>query len=144
MFHSITVPTSVSLNTPVTGTANSGEVKYYNFPFHSSGITLRLDVFQGSIIAYASYTTDAPNTQRGYNWTLQATVYDDLYFSPAPGSTVYVALHGIQSSNSFRVGAIMQDFTTTGKIGTCHRFYIDVCVCVCLLHSKGPLSEART
>ena len=130
MLSSPTVPTSVSLNTPVTGTANSGEVKYYNFPFHSNGITLRLDVFQGSIIAYASYTTDAPNTQRGYNWTLQATIYDDLYFSPAPGSTVYVALHGIQSSNSFRVGAIMQDFTTTGKIGTCHRFYIDVCVYV--------------
>ena len=140
MVSSPTVPTSVSLNTPVTGTANSGEVKYYNFPFHSSGITFRLDVFQGSFIAYASYTTDAPNTQRGYNWTLQATIYDDLYFSPAPGSTVYVALHGIQSSNSFRVGAVMQDFTTTGKIGTCHRFYINVCV----LCSKGPLSEART
>ena len=97
------------------GTANSGEVKYYNFPFHSSGITFRLDVFQGSIIAYASYTTDAPNTQRGYNWTLQTAIYDDLFFSPAPGSTVYVALQGTQSSNSFRVGVVMQEFTTTGK-----------------------------
>ena len=116
LFHPVAVPTNVSLNTPVTGTANNGEVKYYNFPFHSSGITFRLDVFQGSIDAFASYTTDAPNTQRGYNWTVQATIYDDLFFSPAPGSTVYVALHGIQSSNSFRVGVVMQDFTTTGKI----------------------------
>ena len=114
MVSSPTVPTSVSLNTPVTGTANSGQVKYYNFPFHSSGITFRLDVLQGSLVAYASYTTDAPNTQRGYNWRVQATIYDDLYFSPASGSTVYVALQGIQSSNSFRVGAVAQDFTTTG------------------------------
>ena len=110
-----TVPTSISLNTPVTGTANSGEVKYYNFPFHSSGITFRLDVFQGSIVAFASYTTDAPNTLRGYNWTVQTAIYDDLFFSPEPGSTVYVALQGIQSSNYFRVGVVMQDFTTTGK-----------------------------
>ena len=119
------VPTTVSLNTPVTGTANNGEVKYYNFPFHSSGITFRLDVFQGSIDAFASYTTDAPNTQRGYNWTVQATIYDDLFFSPAPGSTVYVALQGIQSSNTFRVGVVMQDFTTTGKIIVLysHRLY---------------------
>ena len=109
-----TVPTSVSLNTPVTGTANSGEVKYYNFPFHSSGITFRLDVFQGSVVAYASYSTDAPNPQRGYNWRVQATIYDDLFFSPAPGSTVYVALQGTLSSNSFRVGVVAQDFTTTG------------------------------
>ena len=114
MFHSVAVPTTVSLNTPVTGTANNGEVKYYNLPFHSSGITFRLDVFQGSVDAFASYTTDAPNTQRGYNWRVQTTIYDDLFFSPAPGSMVYVALQGIQSSNSFRIGAVAQDFTTTG------------------------------
>ena len=116
LFFLYIVPTSVSLNTPVTGIANSGEVKYYNFPFHSSGITFRLDVLQGSIDAYASYTTDAPNTRRGYNWTVQTAIYDDLFFSPAPGSTVYIALQGIQSSNSFMVGVVMQDFTTTGKI----------------------------
>ena len=114
-FSSPTVPTSVSLNTPVTGTANSEEVKYYNLPFHSSGITFRLDVLQGSMDAYASYSIDAPNTQRGYNWTVQNATYDDVYFSPAPGGIVYVALQGIQSSNSFRVGAVPQDFTTTGE-----------------------------
>ena len=131
MFYSVTVPSSVSLNTPVTGTASSGEIKYYNFPFYSSGITFRLDVFQGSIDAYASYTTDAPNTQRGYNWTVQATIYDNLFFSPAPGSTVYVALQGIQSSNSFRVGVVMQDFTTTGKIIVLysHRLY-ELYICI--------------
>ena len=111
-----TVPTNVSLNTPVTGTTNSGEVKYYNLPFHSSGITFRLDVFQGSVVAYASYTTDAPNLQRGYNWTVQNVTYDDVYFSPAPGGTVYIALQGSQNSNSFRVGAVAQNFTTTGNI----------------------------
>ena len=113
-FHFVAVPTSVSLNTPVTGTTNNGEVKYYNFPFHSSGITFRLDVLQGSVDAYASYITDAPNLQRGYNWTVQNVTYDDVFFSPAPEDTVYIALQGIQSSNSFRVGAVAQNVTTTG------------------------------
>ena len=116
LFFLYIVPASVSLNTPVTGTANNGEVKYYNIPFHSSGITFRLDVFQGSVVAYASDVTEAPNTQRGYNWTVQNATYDDVFFSPAPGGTVYVTLQGIQNSNSFRVGALAQNFTTTGNV----------------------------
>ena len=114
--HSLAVPTNVSLNVQVNGTANNGEFKYYNFPFHSNGLTFRLDVFQGSIIIFASYTTDSPNTQRGYNWTTQTTIYDDLFFSPASANTVYVALQGSQSSNSFRIGVVAGDFTTTGII----------------------------
>ena len=120
MLSSPTVPTSVSLNTPVTGTANSGEVKYYNFPFHSSGITLRLDVFQGSFIAYASDMTDAPNTQRGYVWQIQTSSYNDLFFNPSslgrrPGNTAYIAVEGRNSFNSFSVGAVSENMTTTGQ-----------------------------
>ena len=113
--HYLAVPTNEQLNVAVTGSANSGELKYYNFPFHSSGLTFRLDVFQGSIIAYASHTTESPKPERGYNWTTQTTIYDDLFFSPASGSTVYVVLQGTQSSNSFRIGAIPEDFTTIGE-----------------------------
>ena len=120
MLSSPTVPTSVSLNTPVTGTANSGEVKYYNFPFHSSGITFRLDVLQGSIIAYASDVTDAPNTQRGYVWQIQTSSYDDLFFNPSslgrrPGNIAYIAVEGRNSFNSFSVGAVSENRTTTGQ-----------------------------
>jgi len=114
------IPTNVSLNVQVNGTANNGEFKYYNFPFHSNGLTFRLDVFQGSIIIFASYTTDSPNTQRGYNWTTQTTIYDDLFFSPASANTVYVALQGSQSSNSFRIGAVAGDFTTTAMSPVLH------------------------
>jgi len=112
--HSLAVPSNEPLSVTATGSANSGELKYYNFHFHSSGLTFRLDVFQGSIITYASHTTESPNPQRGYNWTTQTAVYDNLFFSPASGSTVYVVLQGTQSSNSFRIGVIAGDFTTTG------------------------------
>ena len=114
--HSLAVPTNQSLNTQVTGSANNGEFKYYNFPFNSSGLTFRLDVFQGSVIAYASHTTESPKPQRGYNWTIQTDIYDDVFFSPASGSTVYVVLYGLQSSNTYRIGAVPEDFTTVGKL----------------------------
>ena len=119
MFHSVAVPSSVSLNIPVTGTANSGEVKYYNFPFHSSGITFRLDVFQGSVVAFASDVTEAPNTQRGHIWQIQTSSYDDLFFDPSslgrrPGNAAYIAVEGQNSFNSFSVGAVSRNMTTTG------------------------------
>jgi len=56
--HSLAVPSNEPLSVTATGSANSGELKYYNFHFHSSGLTFRLDVFQGSIITYASHTTE--------------------------------------------------------------------------------------
>lgn len=104
----------------MTDSANNGEFKYYNFPFNYSGLTFRLDVFQGSVITYASHTTESPKPQRGYNWTTQTGIYDDVFFSPASGSTVYVVLHGLQSSNTYRIGAIPGDFTTVGKLCSYH------------------------
>lgn len=115
------VPLDVALNTRIVGTANSGEVKYYNFPFHSSGITFRVDVDQGSVVAYASDVTEAPNTQRGNVWQIQTTSYDDLFLDPLPlgraaGSTVHVAVEGMHSSNSFVIGAVAGNATTSSEI----------------------------
>jgi len=112
------IPLDVALNTRIVGTANSGEVKYYNFPFHSSGITFRVDVDQGSVVAYASDVTEAPNTQRGNVWQIQTTSYDDLFLDPLPlgraaGSTVHVAVEGMHSSNSFVIGAVAGNATTS-------------------------------
>lgn len=124
LFRSSAVPLDVPLNTRIAGTANSGEVKYYNFPFHSSGITFRLDVDQGSVVAYASDVTEAPNTLRGHVWQIQTTTYDDLYFDPLPlgraaGSTVYVAVEGMHSSNSFAIGAVAGNATTSSGLNEC-------------------------
>lgn len=115
------VPLDVALNTRIVGTANSGEVKYYNFPFHSSGITFRVDVEQGSVVAYASDVTEAPSTLRGNVWQIQTTSYDDLFLDPLPlgraaESTVHVAVEGMHSSNSFVIGAVAGNATTSSEI----------------------------
>lgn len=91
---------------------------YFSFPFSSSGITIRIDALVGGIRCYASDTNPQPSSMN-YVWTLVITGYDDVFLDPSrlgrtPGSTVYVALQGVNAVNSFTLNTTIGDTSIQG------------------------------
>ena len=91
---------------------------YYFRPFSSSGVTIRIDALVGGIRCYASDTDRRPNS-RSYVWTLVITDYDDSFLDPStlgrtPGSSVYIALQGINAANTFTMNTTIGDTSIEG------------------------------
>ena len=91
---------------------------YFSFPFSSSGITIRINALIGGIRCYASDTNPRPSSM-DYIWTLVITGYDDTFLDPSrlgrtPGSTVYVALQGVNAVNTFTLNTTIGDTSIQG------------------------------
>lgn len=91
---------------------------YYFIPFSSSGVTIRIDALIGGIRCYASDTDRRPSS-RSYVWTLVITDYDDSFLDPStlgrtPGSSVYIALQGINAVNTFTMNTTIGDTSIEG------------------------------
>lgn len=92
---------------------------YYFIPFSSSGVTIRIDALVGGIRCYASDTNRRPSS-RSYVWTLVITDYDDSFLDPStlgrtPGTSVYIALQGINAVNTFTMNTTIGDTSIEGK-----------------------------
>lgn len=93
---------------------------YFFFPFSSNGVTIRIDALVGGIRCYASDTNQRPSST-SYVWTLVITDYDDAFLDPStlggtPGSTVYVALQGVNAVNNFTLNTTIGDTSIQGNV----------------------------
>lgn len=103
-FCSLTVPFIGSLGVLVNGTLVYKEVTYYRFPYPSNGVTLVLEVSNGSVSCYASNSLQNPNRKYGYERIVKADAYNDTYIDPsttpgALGAYIYIGIEGRNKSH---------------------------------------------
>ena len=104
----------LSADTGVSSSLGAGERTYYEFDFDASGVTLRLTVTYGTIVCYASDLTQNPNEEQGYVWKVTSSEYIDVFLDPdsltrAAGSSLYVALEGMDLSNNYTFNSTTGD-----------------------------------
>ena len=112
------VPFDVSVGTSITSSLVYREVIYYKFSFPSTGLTLVLDIPDGSVVCYASDTIQNPNPRNGYSWRFEASYYNDSYIDPSmvQGAVMHVGIEGRgnASSNIFSLNSTFGDSATKG------------------------------
>lgn len=104
----------VAVNSSSSDTVGNGERSYFQFPFPSYGVTIQLSVNVGYVVCYASDRYQNPNEAQGYDWRIEVSSYSDVFLDPSlisrsVGSTVYVAIEGTSTSNTFTLGNIEGD-----------------------------------
>lgn len=104
-------PQQIAVNGTSTDTVEHGDRKYFQFPFPSYGVTLRLTVSTGYVICYASDRYANPNQEQGYDWRIEVSSFADVFLDPSllsrtPGTTIYVAIEGYNNgaSSTFTLG----------------------------------------
>ena len=108
----------MTIGTLVNTSVAISRFSYFFLPFSSSGVTIRIEALVGSIRCYASDTNRRPSSTN-YVWTLLITEYDDIFLDPStlgrtPGSTLYIALQGVNTVNNFTLSATIGDTTIQG------------------------------
>ena len=104
----------MSSNTGVSDSLGNGRRLYYEFVFDATGVTLRLNITTGTIVCYASDLVQNPNEEQGYVWKVTSSSYIDVFLDPssltrATGSSLYVALEGADTSNTFSLNSTTGD-----------------------------------
>ena len=72
-------------------------------------MTIQLTVSIGYVVCYASDRYQNPNAAQGYDWRIEVSGYADVFLDPSllsrtVGSTVYVAIEGTSTTNTFTLG----------------------------------------
>lgn len=106
------------ITSAVTDTLDMEEFEYYQFPFPTEGITLKLEVQRGYIVCYASDRVRNPD-ESDYEWRIETDRYSDAFIDPSTlgrpaGDSLYVALKGTQLNNTFTLDSTTEDTSTTG------------------------------
>ena len=115
----------VEIDTMVMDTLQIDEIKYFEYPFPDEGLTLKVDVDEGSVVLYASDIIETPN-EALYDWKVETDGYDDVFIDPADldrpvlGNSVYVSIEGLEDSNTFTIDSTMGDTSTTGLLSVCY------------------------
>ena len=95
------------------------EITYIETPYDSDeGVTIKLNVTNGTVVLYASDRTTTPN-EAFYDWMVETGGYSDVYLDPDAvnrtiGDTVYIAIEGEDADNDFTFVSEEGD-TTEGK-----------------------------
>ena len=117
-------PSELSYETPVNDSIINGEFRFYIIPFRSEGVTVRVEIFDGGVLCYVSYSNRNPNSE-DYNWRLEISEYDDLYVSQASlggifQNFVFVAINGTELTNNFSIISTTKDTTLESeyRLGT--------------------------
>ncbi len=120
-FMNILVPTIIGYGALYSGTVNYGDFTYNLISsWTSSGVTLSLFLTSGSVILFASDTTQSPSTLGGYVWRLQSSGYSEIFLNPATlgrqaGDYVAFALQGnSRPTSSFVIQVDSGNTLTTG------------------------------
>ena len=116
---SLTAAAEVELNTTITNSIGSGEVAYIELPFSDDGVTISVNVSNGSVVIYASDQTTTPN-EAFHDWMVETDEYSDVFLDPNElnrpvGDAVYVAITGEEEANSFDFMSTSGDTSTQGK-----------------------------
>ena len=109
-----TVPESVDVDEEILGSLNNNELKYFQLPFPSAGITFYLTVSIGRIICYASVTVQNPNEEQGYEWKVETNSSAEVFLDPdtldgEPGMYVYIGSEGGSSVTNFSLNTTSGD-----------------------------------
>lgn len=98
----------LALRVPSVFTQNSlrlNEVRYYNLPYPSNGLTVMLNLMSGRIVCYASISARNPN-QFDYTWKFDTsgTNIGDIYLDPTSTYVyrprVFISLAGLYYSRN--------------------------------------------
>ena len=108
----------IEINETVSNTIEADKVTHIEFPFSAEGVTIHLNVTNGSIVLYASDQTPTPN-EAFYDWMIETDGYSDVFLDPhlphginrTIGDTVYVAIEGVDESNNFTLTVVSGDTT---------------------------------
>ena len=106
---------------PLFDTLSSGETKYYEVAFPSDGVTITLDVTQGSVTLYASDNIWDANAQ-DYDWRVTADTsrgFTEAFFNSSTlnrqaRSILFLAIVGGQSTNTYIMNNAVGDIRTIG------------------------------
>lgn len=116
----------ITIGNPTGDSVSSGQFKFFELPFPDEGVTIRLEVQQGTVICYASDRIRNPN-ENDYDWKIETDDYIDAYLDPSSlgrpaGNYVFVSLQGVQSINTFSLDTTSGDTSISGKtqIIECH------------------------
>ena len=96
----------IETNETVDTSVGEGETTYIEVPYDSDeGITIKVNVTNGTVTVYASDQTRTPN-EAFYDWMIETDGYSDVYLDPNAvnrtiDDTVYVAIEGDDVDNDF-------------------------------------------
>ena len=108
---------------PLLQTLNSGVIRYYEVAFPSDGVTVTLDVIQGSVTLYASDSIWNANAQ-DYDWRVTADTssgFIEAFFNSSnlnrqARSIVFLAIVGGQSTSTYIMNNAVGDIRTKGTL----------------------------
>ena len=105
-FFFFTASATIEINQTVETSIDEGETAYIQIPYDSDeGVTIKVNVANGTVILYASDQTTTPN-EAFHDWMIKTDGYSDVYLDPDAvnriiGDTVYVAIQGEDADNDF-------------------------------------------
>ena len=114
-----TASPDLSIDQVVSDTIDQGQTKYFNYPLpaNDKGITIILNVSNGSAVVYASTVVSTPN-EAFHDVNIESSQFEDVYIdpnnltNPDTADTVYVAIEGQSISNMIQVSASQGDIST--------------------------------
>ena len=117
-----TASSDLSIDQVVSDTIDQGQTKYINYPLPSNdkGITIVLNVSNGSVVLYASTIVSTPS-EVFHDVKIESSQFEDVYIdpdkitNPDTADTVYIAIEGQGVSNMMQVSASQEDIST-GKL----------------------------
>ena len=117
-----TASSDLSIDQVVSDTIDQGQTKYINYPLPSNdkGITIVLNVSNGSVVLYASTIVSTPS-EVFHDVKIESSQFEDVYIdpdkitNPDTADTVYIAIEGQGISNMIQVSASQGD-VSTGKL----------------------------
>ncbi|XP_019862542.1 PREDICTED: collagen alpha-1(XII) chain-like, partial [Amphimedon queenslandica] len=109
----------IELNSTVTDNIGSGQTKYLNYPLpnNTQGITVVLNVTNGSVTLYASTVVSTPN-ETFHEFKLVTNTYEDVFINRSSlnnsgtADTVFIAVEGNGISNQMQISATQGDTST--------------------------------
>lgn len=112
---------------PLLQTLNSGVTRYYEVAFPSDGVTVTLDIIQGSVTLYASDNIWKANAQ-DYDWRVTADTsggFTEAFFNSSTlnrqaRSILFLAIVGEQNTSTYITNNAVGDIRTTGTFSVSH------------------------
>ena len=110
----------MAIGNQLSDSIDSGQFRYYIYPFLSGGVTVRVEVFRGGVWCYASDTNRNPSS-RDYTWRLFIAEYEDSFIDPTSlgrvaGNLLFISIEGTQATNSFTLNTTIGDTSIAGKL----------------------------
>ena len=111
----------MEINEVINTTVDEGETRYIEVTYDpDEGVTIKVNVTNGSVIVYASDQTTTPN-EAFYDWMIETDGYADVFLDPddvnrTVGDSIYVAIEGEDPENDFTFITEEGDTSTSGKL----------------------------